>query len=149
MRYSGSRLVREISAMVSEKDEAYHGPGKALRGWKNWVCTMRKVRAASRTMGTRAPSCGRDSSESSMARWVFGPRQKRRAFEKARQSWDGEVLGDIDTIDTFLNLVCYTIQGSVHHTWVAPIQDSKHQVDLLQQSQCWEMSPPLMAWVCH
>lgn len=98
MRYSGSRFVRETSAMVIEKDEAYHGPGKALRGWKNWACTMRKVRAASMTMGTRAPSCERDSSESSMARWAFSHRQKRRAFEKVRQIWSQGVLGEIDTM---------------------------------------------------
>ena len=93
MRYSGSRLVRETSAIVSEKDEAYHGPGKALRGWKNWVCTIRKVRAARTTMGTRAPICERDGSGSSMVRWMFGHRQKRRAFKKVRQIWDNDVLG--------------------------------------------------------
>ena len=41
MRYSGSRLVREITAMLIEKEVKYHGPGKAERGWKSWVCTMR------------------------------------------------------------------------------------------------------------
>lgn len=35
MRYSGSRLVREIRAMVREKEVKYQGPGKEEREWKN------------------------------------------------------------------------------------------------------------------
>jgi hypothetical protein len=41
MRYSGSRLVREIKAIVIEKEVKYHGPGKEESGWKNWVCMIR------------------------------------------------------------------------------------------------------------
>jgi hypothetical protein len=66
---------------------------------------MRKARAASTTMGTRVPNCERDGSGSSMVRWIFSHRQKRRAFEEARQSWDDEVLGKTDAINTSANKV--------------------------------------------
>ena len=145
MRYSGSRFVRETSAMVSEKDEAYHGPGKALRGWKNWVYTIRKARAASTTMGTRAPSCERDSSESSMARWASSHRQQRRALEKARQIWGA--WGNRHYPSTPLETWCLSHHTSSSHMWAALVQDSKHPVDLLQPSQSWVTSAPLRAWV--
>lgn len=66
MRYSGSRLVREMSASVSEKEVKYHGPGKEESGWKNCVYTMRYVRAPNISMGTSRPICGSVNAVSSM-----------------------------------------------------------------------------------
>lgn len=66
MRYSGSRFVREISAMLSEKEVRYHGPGKPESGCRNWVWMMRKVRAARMRRDRKAVAWGRDVGSSSM-----------------------------------------------------------------------------------
>lgn len=68
MRYSGSRFVREISARLSEKEDRYHGPGKAERGCRNWVWMMRTARAARTRSGRRPAACEIDGGNSSMVR---------------------------------------------------------------------------------